>query len=172
MLKLVKKRGEYGGLTEIDQKAMRREAQALIDYINSAPLEEEEKYGYKGRVIPVVKAALDGQLEIPYKGDVYNARFELEGWAPMLTEEFKKYYFPFLFRIQGKTSLSSHSVKLYGKYVPGACEEIHNGEYYEWCDFEDPPEEPPKQDPVSSFLNIINSVLGNKTTSPKEGDKN
>ena len=172
MLKLIKKTGLYGVLTEIDQIAMRREAQELTDYINSAPPEEEAKYTYKGKVFPVIREALAGRLNVPFKGDIYNPMFELEGWAPMLTKEFKKYYLPFLFRIQGTPSTSSHSVKLYGKYVPGACEEIRDGEYYEWCDFEDPPEEPPKQDPVSSFLNMINSVLGNKTTPPKEGDKN
>ena len=172
MLKLVKRDKKFGYLTEIDQIAMRREALALRDYINSAPPEEEAKYNYKKKVIPIINKALSGRLKIPFEGDIFNVRYQIEGYEPMLTDEFKKYYYPFLFRIKGTPSTSSHSIKLYGKYVPGACEEIRDGEYYEWCDFEDPPEEPPKQDPVSSFLNMINSVLGNKTTPPKEGDKN
>lgn len=58
MRKLVKL--DAGGwLTEIDLKAMRREALALQAYIEAAPEGEEKLFQYRKKVLPSVCAALE-----------------------------------------------------------------------------------------------------------------
>lgn len=128
-----------GWLTEIDLKAMRREALALQVYIDSAPQGEEKLFEYRRKVLPLVRAALEGTLPIPYKGDdPYSWRLMLEGLSPMLGEEFRAFYSAFMVRVGGSPVWSSPSYLRTGDssdYVPDVV--IKDGERYEWVEFED-----------------------------------
>lgn len=55
-----------GALTEVDQKAQRREALALKAYIDSATDDEGRTYSYKVRLLPIVNKALEGTLRFPF----------------------------------------------------------------------------------------------------------
>ena len=138
MRKLVKL-DSGGWLTEIDPKAMRGEALALQVYIETAPEGEERLFQYRLKVLPLVRAALDGTLPIPYKGDEpYSWQLMLEGLAPRLTEVFSQVYCRFMNRIAGSSTWSAPSVIRTGNssdYVADIV--IKDGERYEWVEFED-----------------------------------
>lgn len=136
MKKLVKKTQD-GRLTEIDLKAMRREATELLEYVTHAPIEERNEFDYDGWLLPVVESALNGTLPIPYMEDPYNIQYVLEGILPELPPQLKLPYFRFLARIQGSASVSSASTIERGSYEPGTAEVGIDGERYEWVVFED-----------------------------------
>lgn len=137
MEKLVKL-DENGALTEIDPIALRRTALELKEYIENAPDEEAKKYQYFERVMPLIKEVLDNRIQIPYHGSFpYSRRLIMEGFYPELVRDFSELYLTLKFMIIGYPSLFSLSTKRHGKYVYGECEEIINGEKYEWCWFED-----------------------------------
>ncbi len=139
MRKLVLK-DKDGALTEADPKALRREALALKAYIESAPKREEQKFQYRVKLLPLVEAALNGTLEIPYKEpEPYNLRLSLEGFEPMLPQPFSsEVYSPFINRIRG-SALCSDPTYLKNKdildYSPVIIEQ--NGQRYQWVEFED-----------------------------------
>ncbi len=128
-----------GWLTEIDLKAMLREALALQAYIDAAPEGEERLFQYRRKVLPLVRVALDGTLPVPYKGDdPYSWQLMLEGLAPRLTEAFSQVYSRFMNRIAGSPTRSSPLVVQSGDssdYVPDVV--VRDGERYEWVEFED-----------------------------------
>lgn len=128
-----------GWLTEIDMKVMHREARALEAYIQTASVDEELLFQYRLKVLPLIYAALEGRLQIPYKGDVpYSWQLMLEGLAPKLTGDFSNLYSLFMNRITGSSTLSAMSVQQIGgteDYVPDIIEK--HGYRYEWVDFED-----------------------------------
>jgi len=124
-----------GALTEIDSKALRREAMALRAYIEQASSEEEAIFRYRVKLLPLVEGAMNGTLAIPHKGDPYNLRFIMEGMEPDLPEGIQDLYFQFLSRIKGRASVSSTSVDENGRYIPDEVE--INGQRYEWVEFED-----------------------------------
>lgn len=138
MKKLVKLDSE-GWLTEIDRKALHREALALKAYIEASPAAEEKIFRYRDKVLPLVKAALMNMLEVPYKGDdPYSWRLMLEGVTPVIPNGFSDHYSKFLTRIRGSPMMSAPSFLRSGKasdYVPEV-EEI-DGYRYEWVEFED-----------------------------------
>lgn len=138
MKKLVKLDAN-GWLTEIDQKALAREAHALRTYIESAPAKEEEIFQYKNKVLPLVEAAISGTLMLPYKGeDPYSWRLMLEDLAPMLTDAFRTIYSAFIVRIHGHPMPVAPSYRETGdalKYIPAIVEK--DGDRYEWVEFED-----------------------------------
>ena len=125
-------------LTEIDMKSMRREALALKAYIESAPQQEEELFQYKTKILPLVEAALNGSLQIPYRDEPYSWRLMLEGLAPMLLDEFLDPYAAFFNRIRGSAGCSDPAYLRTGKiadYHPEIIEK--DGEQYQWVEFED-----------------------------------
>lgn len=136
MKKLVKKTDD-GWLTEIDEKAMRREALLLRQCINEASASEKAEFNYDEWLRPVLKAALDGTIQIPYRGQPYNIYMMMDGMLPRLPKRVESLYFAFLSRIKGTPELSSCSTLEGGKYDPGASQVIIDGEKYEWVIFED-----------------------------------
>jgi len=136
MRKLVLK-DQDGRLTEVDTKALRREALALKVYIENATYEEEQLYNYKTRLLPLVLEALNGTLNFPHKGHPYNIRYMMEGIEPELPLTLDDAYYAFMARIHGNVSFSSASLKDFGEYIPGASEVVIDGQRYEWVDFED-----------------------------------
>jgi len=123
-------------LTEVDPKALRREAEALQAYILQAPTGEAREFKYHEKLLPLIEAALDGTLPIPYKGDEpYNGRLILDGLQPNLPNNASSLYSRFLLRIKGSARLSSKSVDAEGYYIPD--EVMIDGQRYEWVEFED-----------------------------------
>ncbi len=139
MRKLVLLTNRYGALTEVDPKALRREALALKTCIESAPRKEEKQFQYRQKLLPLVEAALNGTLQIPLKGDgPYPVRWMEEGFEPWLPEPLSEMYFTFLGRVRGVAHLSAPSyLKTHDimDYVPEIVEK--DGQRYEWVEFED-----------------------------------
>jgi asparagine synthetase A len=73
MKKLVKKNLD-GRLLEIDTKALRREAAELKAKIEIASDEEQRKFDYRRKLLPLIDAALNGTLVFPYMHSPYNLR--------------------------------------------------------------------------------------------------
>lgn len=138
MRKLVKL-DPHGYLTEIDMKDMRRKALALKAYIESAPRHEEELFQYKAKVLPLVEAALNGSLQIPYKGgEPYSWRLMLEGLEPMLLDEFADLYAPFCNRIDGSSRWSNPGFLRTGEISDYHADIVEkDGEQYQWVEFEE-----------------------------------
>jgi hypothetical protein len=136
-LKKLVRKDKNGRLTEVDPKALQREAEALQIYIQNADLFEVHKFGYQSKLLPLVNEALAGSLKFPYMDSPYNLRLMMEGLEPELPDTIQDMYFQFMSRIHGSPDLSSASVITHGRYVPGASEEIINGDRYEWVEFED-----------------------------------
>lgn len=136
MKKLVQK-DDSGRLTEVDPKALRREAEALRNYIQNADASEVKKFSYQSKLLPLIDQALAGSLKFPHMDTPYNLRLMMEGLESELPDAIQDMYFQFLNRIQGSPNLSSASVTIHGRYVPGASEEIRDGRRYEWVEFED-----------------------------------
>lgn len=125
-----------GWLTEIDAKALRREALDLRAYIMNAPEEEEETFWYRGRLLPFVERALAGQVVLPFKGPApYFLPAQFEGREPMMPSHAMTLYSRFMNRIRGSPSASATSRTENGLYKPN-WREVH-GERYEEVEFED-----------------------------------
>jgi hypothetical protein len=134
--KLIRK-DEDGRLTEIDLKALRREGEALLSYIQHADPLEVKEFSYQSKLLPFINKMLVGSLKFPCMDEPYNVWLMMDGLEPELPEKIREMYFRFINRIQGAPHLSSASVIKYGHYVSGACEEIRDGDRYEWVEFED-----------------------------------
>lgn len=128
-----------GWLTEIDTKALRREAQTLAQYVAGAPKSERQLHRYDERVMPLVTAALDGTLQVPFKGpDPYPMRLIWEDLMPALPKTFNAAFFPFMLRISGSATRSDPTYLASGKiedYRPQIVEK--DGVQYQWVEFED-----------------------------------
>jgi hypothetical protein len=137
MKKLVKLDEDFG-LTEIDWKATRRQAEKVRAYIEQAPADESAKYDYKVNMMPLINGVMDGTLKIPYlEQEPYNARFIMEGQAPDLVQEFQDVFYKFMLMINASSSQFSLSTHETGKYILGKYRVEKDGELYEWCWFED-----------------------------------
>jgi hypothetical protein len=122
-----------GWLTEVDPKALRREALALKAYIDSAPKQEEKLFQYRKRLLPLVEAALSGGVQFPFKGDKpYSSRWIGEGFEPELPPVLAELYYRFMNRIRGNSTCGLKDIK---DYKPELVEK--DGQCYEWVEFED-----------------------------------
>ncbi|MDW5443185.1 hypothetical protein [Polaromonas sp. SM01] len=127
-----------GWLTEIDLKAMRREALTLRAYIEAASEGEARLFEYRRKVLPLIQAALDSTLPIPYKGDdPYSWSLMLEGLTPRLTEAFCHVYSRFMNRIAGSSTNSALSTGTENKSDWLSNVVVKDGERYKWVEFED-----------------------------------
>lgn len=126
-----------GSLTEVDPKALHREALELKAYIDSTTPEEARQFGYKTKLLPLVDSALNGTLKIPYKGEPYNIRLIMEGLEPELPSEARRRYVAFLLRIQGDPPPYplGWPIGEDGRFVPDLTDA--NGNRYRWIEFED-----------------------------------
>lgn len=136
MLKLIKKNDD-GRLLEIDRKALRREASALQHYIDTASAAEKAEFNYSDWLQPVIDAALEGTLPVPYTDEPYNFHFMQEDLLPWLTLSFQNVYGPFLARLRGDSVFSSPATLEGRTYNRDEWEVLRNGERFEWVAFED-----------------------------------
>lgn len=137
MKKLVRLDEDFG-LTEIDWKATRRQAQKVRAYIEQAPADECTKYDYDANMMPLINGVMDGTLKIPYlEQEPYNSRFIMEGQAPPLVESFENVYYTFKLMIRADPAQFSLSTHESGNYIFEKYRVEKDGELYEWCWFED-----------------------------------
>lgn len=106
---------------EVDTKRLKREAKILKEYILSAPAEEERQLRYRSEILPIVEAALNGTLELPYRGYM---PYVWEGGEGLLPPHYRKLEANFLVVAKG-----SHI------RVPEIV--MQDGKEYAWMEFED-----------------------------------
>jgi len=126
-----------GYLTEVDPKALLREALTLRAYIESASNAEEAIFKYKEKLLPLVNAAINNKLLVPYKGSPYETRLIQEGIEPDLPKGIKDHYFKFLARIKGRKVPYPPGTPIGpdGRFLPDKID--NNGNSYRWVEFED-----------------------------------
>lgn len=110
-----------GRFMEVDVKCLKRAALALKEYILAAPAEEEEQLHYRDEILPIVEAALNGALELPYRG--YRP-YVWEGGEGLLPRSYSRLEANFLVAVTG-TPLD----------VPEIV--VKDGKKYAWMEFED-----------------------------------
>lgn len=125
-----------GWLTEIDLRALQREAAALRAYVDAADARERQVFDYDTVLVPLIEGVLSGAVPIPYKGAApYNRRLIDEGEAPELPAGLRPLYEPFLARISGFPPLAATVPPSAEAW--GALTEERDGQTYAWVDFED-----------------------------------
>ena len=121
MRKFVRLDDESWGWCEIDPVKLRRVAldfQAWLSTVDPA----HDQFGFLKQDLPLVQAALSGQMVLPYKGFEPHTRELGEGWLP---REYTKVSAPFYNTIRG-----AHL------QPPSVIEQ--DGKRYAWAEFEDP----------------------------------
>ena len=106
---------------EVDTKRLNRAAQALKEYILAAPSEEEQQLRYSKEILPIVEAALNGTLDLPYRGYI---PYVWEGGEGLLPPGYRSLEANFLVAVKG-----SHLD------VPEIA--VKDGKEYAWMEFED-----------------------------------
>lgn len=106
---------------EVDVKCLKRAALALKEYILAAPAEEEQLLRYRSEILPIVEAALNGTLELPYRGYWPYAQESDEDLLPPRYRSLEAdFYIP---------AMGSHL------NVPKIV--VQDGKEYAWMEFED-----------------------------------
>lgn len=124
--KLVELDGEYGGWLEIDPVKLKRvatEFKAWLLTINP----HDDPFGFLKDDLPLVEAALNGTLPLPYKGQ------EPHYWEwheALLPREYSRASAPFYNTIRGALYKPPEVI-------------MKDGRYFAWAEFEDPPEDQP-----------------------------
>ena len=106
---------------EVDTKCLKRVALALKEYILAAPPEEEERLRYRSEILPIVEAALNGTLELPYRG--YRP-YVWESGEGLLPRTFFSHYADFF-------------VPAAGSHIDVPKIVVQDGKEYAWMEFED-----------------------------------
>ena len=121
MRKLVELDPISKGFLEVDEKRLQREAQALKEYILSAPVEEEQQLRYRTEILPIAEAALKGTLELPYRGYI---PYVWESGEGLLPPRYRSLEASFLV-----TATGDH------REIPEIV--VQDGKEYAWMEFED-----------------------------------
>lgn len=106
---------------EVDTKRVKREALALKEYILAAPAEEEEQFRYRSEILPIVEAALNGTLELPYRG---YWPYQWEGGEGLLPRNYSRLEANFYIPVMG-SHLDAPKII------------VKDGKEYAWMEFED-----------------------------------
>jgi hypothetical protein len=118
--KLVELDGEYGGWLEIDPVKLKRVATEFKRWLMSID-PKNDPFGFLQKDLPIVESALNGTMELPYKGNVPHNWEMREGLLP---KDYRKIRAPFYNTIRGAL------------YEPPEVI-MKDGEYYAWTEFED-----------------------------------
>lgn len=122
MKRLVEIDPNTGITKEFDQKAIRRSAQALKEYLLNLKTEDDE-YNLREKVLPILEDALTGNLKFPL--DRQPLQFELtEGLLP---REYSRTSARFWVYAMGIGGLGSELIQPIHK----------DGKAYAWMEFED-----------------------------------
>lgn len=119
--KLVELDGEYGGWLEIDPVKLRRVAKEFREWLLRVD-PNNDPFGFIKYDLPLVESALNGQMNLPYKGWRPHTRDWGEGLLP---REYTRVSAPFYNAILGGLEEPPEVI-------------IKDGKYYAWTEFEDP----------------------------------
>jgi hypothetical protein len=108
-----------GWCVEIDLIKVRRVASEFKEWLMSVDAAQDQ-FGFVKQDLPLVEAALNGSMVLPYKGYEPHTRELGEGWLP---REYTRISAPFYNTIRG----ANRSVETVQK----------DGKRYAWADFED-----------------------------------
>ena len=123
--KLVALDGEYGGSLEIDMIKLKRVATAFKAWLLKLD-PNNDPFNFLKWDLPLVEAALNGTMELPYKGPEPHTWEWHEGLLPA---EYKHICAPFYNTIRGAL------------YEPPQVI-MQDGRYYAWLEFEEPGDHP------------------------------
>lgn len=118
--KLVELDGEYGGWLEIDPVKLKRVALVFKEWLLTIDPDNDE-FSFLQRDLPIVEAALNGTLSLPYKNSLPHT-WELHEW--LLPESYLKVCAPFYNTIGGSLYKPLDVI-------------VKNGRYFAWNEFED-----------------------------------
>jgi len=121
MHKLVQLDDETWGWTEIDPVRLQRVAQAFKAWLMTVD-PQDDPFGFLMEDLPLVEAALQGTLPLPYKSSGPHSRSLGEGWLPSAYTEISA---PFYNTIRGAHLMPPQIIE-------------KDGKRYAWADFEDP----------------------------------
>jgi hypothetical protein len=122
--KLVELNGEYGGWLEIDPVKLKRVATEFKRWLEAECPKHDEFEIYKQN-LPLVEAALAGEMQLPYRG------FRPHGWElreGLLPNAYTEARAPFYNTIRGSLDAPPEVI-------------MKDGRYYAWTEWEDPPED-------------------------------
>lgn len=111
---------EDGYCMEVDAVKLERVAQAFKAWLMTVD-PKDDPFGYLKQDLPLVEAALQGWLPLPFKGTEPHQREVGEGW---LDSEYLEISAPFYNTIFG----ANRSIETV----------LKDGKRYAWADFEDP----------------------------------
>jgi hypothetical protein len=123
MRKLIELDGEYGGWLEIDQVKLKRVANEFKIWLLTVE-PNNDPFGFIKYDLPMVEAALNGSLKLPYKGGRPHTRELGEGLLPI---DYREISAPFYNTIRGALDAPPEVI-------------LKDGKYYAWCEFEDLPQ--------------------------------
>ena len=124
--KLVELDGEYGGWLEVDPVKLKRVATAFKEWLLTLD-PNDDTFGFLKKDLPLVEAALNGSMVLPFKG---NEPHTWEWHEGLLLQEYKTACAPFYNTIRGAL------------YAPPKVI-MKDGKYFAWAEFEDPLENTP-----------------------------
>lgn len=119
--KLVELNGEYGGWLEIDPVKLKRVATEFKTWLLQID-PDNDPHGFLAEDLPIVEAALNGKLPLPYSESDPHSWSLREGLLP---REYTKVSAPFYNTIHGAL------------YEPPEVI-VKDGRYYAWTEFEEP----------------------------------
>jgi len=123
MRKLVQLDDETWGWSEIDPIKLQRVARVFKAWLMTLD-PQDDPFGFLKQDLPLVDAALQGMLSLPYKGYEPHQRELGEGWLPVAYTEVSA---PFYNTIRGAHMSPPRVIE-------------KDGKRYAWADFEEPPE--------------------------------
>jgi hypothetical protein len=118
--KLVELDGEYGGWLEIDPVKLRRVANEFRSWLETIH-PNNDPLGFLSKDLPIVKAALDGTLPLPYRENPHQREIG-EGDLDWCLDKLA----PFYNTIHGSLDAPPKVT-------------MKDGRYFAWTEFEDPP---------------------------------
>jgi hypothetical protein len=110
---------------EVDGQKIRQSALALKEYLLKLTAAEDQ-YGIKSQVLPIVEAALQQSLNLPFDGR--KTPLGYEGSEGLLPAEYRKLAAPFFVAITGMSGLGHELLKPIHK----------DGKLFVWMEFEEP----------------------------------
>ena len=106
---------------EVDKVRLAREGRALKEYILSIPA-AADKFDYRGRVLPIVEAALNDTLKLPLHASDEPLKYELR--EVLLPEDFEELFARFFNTAIGARAEVENPV-------------TRDNKLFAWMDFED-----------------------------------
>lgn len=122
--RLVELDDEYGGWLEIDPVKLKRVTTEFKNWLMTVD-PQNDPFDFLKKDLPLVNAALNNSLPLPYKGGHPHNWEVREGLLP---DKYHDFSAPFYNTIRGEL------------YAPPEVI-MRDGKYYAWTEFEDPPQE-------------------------------